>query len=257
MVVESDCHFKLTRFFTVFIGLSFVQTGGSNCGVPFLLKSTPEKMRAAAKLLRHTLHAHPGVSNREHETATRIIQFLKDYRGVSLVHQNVGEGAGLVFEVRGNAQQKGGKSQDVNSSSLVPGGIPTVLLRSDMDALPLVEASGLPHASTVPGVHHACGHDGHSAMLAAALARLSEDRDSWSGRVLGIFQPAEETGDGALQMITALPDVVGAPGINRGAFGIHNIPGAPLGQVLVRPEGTAARVSQSFDIHTYIHCTTF
>eukprot|EP00750_Incisomonas_marina_P012447 INCI16793.1.p1 GENE.INCI16793.1~~INCI16793.1.p1 ORF type:complete len:312 (-),score=45.16 INCI16793.1:92-1027(-) len=205
-------------------------------------------MRAASKLLRRTLHAHPGVSNSEHETATRIIQFLKDYEGVSLLHQKVGDGAGLVFEVRGHAQQGGALQDENNSSSLAPGSIPTVLLRSDMDALPLVEASGLPHASTVPGVHHACGHDGHSAMLAAALARLSEDRESWSGRVLGVFQPAEETGDGALQMITALPDVVGAPGINRGAFGIHNIPGAPLGHVLVRPEGTAARASTGLAI---------
>ena len=181
---------------------------------------------AAARELRRSLHANPRVSNDEGATVERIMDFLRGSPGVSVIHRDVGGGHGLVYEVRGGDARS---SSATSSSSTVP----TVLLRSDMDALPLVEDSGVEHTSIVPNAHHACGHDGHSAMLAAALQRLGEHSGdgSWHGRVVGVFQPAEETGDGALQMLEALRDELGAPGITHGAFGIHNIPGAPLGQV--------------------------
>jgi len=189
-------------------------------------------MRASIKQFRRVLHANPQVSNFEEATAKRIVDFLGKYSAISLLHRDVGGGHGLVFEVVGD-----GGEIDADAADL-----PTVLLRSDMDALPLVEESCVPHKSIIEGAHHACGHDGHAAMLAAALIRLSNEQSTFRGRVLGVFQPAEETGDGALQMTTALPDLMDA--VTHGAFGIHNIPGATLGAVMVRPEGIAARVRQ-------------
>ena len=78
---------------------------------------------------------------------------------------------------------------------------PTVMLRADMDALPVTEQTGLDYASTVDGVMHACGHDMHVAWLAGATARLAATSDSWRGTLLAVFQPAEETAAGARAMI--------------------------------------------------------
>jgi amidohydrolase len=78
---------------------------------------------------------------------------------------------------------------------------PTVMLRADMDALPVQEQTGLPYASTVDGVMHACGHDIHVAWLAGAAALMARSRDSWRGTLMAVFQPAEETAEGAQAMI--------------------------------------------------------
>lgn len=122
---------------------------------------------------------------------------------------------------------------------------PVVWVRADTDALPLTEQTGLPYASTVTqelpdgsvvGVMHACGHDVHTAALVGCLRQLDRERDGWSGTVVGIFQPAEETGRGALAMLDELlngepaehvprPDVVYA----------QHVTSAPLGRVVCRP----------------------
>jgi amidohydrolase len=179
--------------------------------------------------LRHALHAHPRVSGDERETAARISTFLREEAGLRPVLEGVGGGHGLVYELAG----EGGGDEE--------GGV--VLLRADMDALPLVERSGVAHVSVVDGVHHACGHDGHSAMLAGALLLLSEHPPARAalgrGRVLAVFQPAEETGEGARRMLECAAGgaLLSAPHVTRGAFGFHNIPGAPLADVMLRRPG--------------------
>ncbi len=107
---------------------------------------------------------------------------------------------------------------------------PTVLLRADMDALPMPEDTGLDHASEIPGAMHACGHDAHTAMLVAAAAHLCAERDRIAGRVRFMFQPGEEGYDGASVMI----DEGVLDGVEA-AFAIHITPNLPAGWVMTRP----------------------
>ncbi len=125
------------------------------------------------------LHAHPELSGQEHRTAGIAAAWLHDLR--LEVVEGIG-GTGVVGILRNG-----------------PG--PTVLLRADMDALPVTEATGLAHASTVDGVMHACGHDVHVACLLGAADRLTAMRESWSGTLLFLVQPAEETVRGARAMV--------------------------------------------------------
>ena len=126
------------------------------------------------------LHAHPELSGKEEKTAAYIAESLKKM-GLE-VQENVG-GHGVVALIEGS---KPGKC---------------VALRADFDALPVTECTGLPYASENPGVMHACGHDVHTAMLLGAARVLCNMRDAFSGSVKLIFQPAEEKGGGAQQMI--------------------------------------------------------
>ncbi len=169
-----------------------------------------------ATRLRRELHADPEIANQEKETARRVREFLADY-GVKPWRTNVG-GHGLVFRLPGE------DSDD------------TMLLRADLDALPIDEQNRFAHRSKNPRRHHACGHDGHMAMLAAALAQLANEPNP-IGTVYGLFQPAEETGEGAVRVIADL---------DRRSFeesyAIHNFPGLPVGTLGVRT-GTAAKPS--------------
>jgi amidohydrolase len=125
------------------------------------------------------LHAHPELSGQEHRTAGIVAPWLRE-QGYH-VQEAIG-GTGVV-------------------GVLSQGQGPTVLLRADMDALPVVEQTGLPYLSTVDGVMHACGHDMHVTCLLGAAGQLAAARDQWHGTLIVLFQPAEETGSGAQAII--------------------------------------------------------
>jgi amidohydrolase len=108
---------------------------------------------------------------------------------------------------------------------------PTLLFRSELDALPIEELSGVPHASRVPGKSHMCGHDGHTAILAALGRQFGRQRPA-RGRVVLMFQPAEETGDGAAGVVADPRFGAIAPDFS---FSLHNLPGVPFGEVRLKP----------------------
>lgn len=166
-------------------------------------------MTSLADLYRH-LHAHPEVAFTEHETAALIAKRVRE----------------LGYEVTEGVGQTGVVAMLRNG----PGR--TVLLRADMDALPVNEATGLSYASTRPGVMHACGHDMHITWLIGALEALQRERARWSGTVMAVFQPAEENGGGAQVMVDdGLFDRFGTPSI---ALGQHLV-SLPAGTVAYRP----------------------
>ncbi|MCS3469957.1 hippurate hydrolase [Pseudomonas sp. JUb42] len=170
--------------------------------------------------LRRYLHEHPELRFEEANTSALVAKMLRDY-GIS-VQEGVG-GYGVVGTL------KKGRSERA------------IALRADMDALPLQELNTFSHISKHPGKMHACGHDGHTAMLLGAARRLSQDVD-FDGTVHFIFQPAEEGGAGARRMIEdGLFDRFPADAI----FGVHNWPGLPAGVFGVRP-GPIMASSNSF-----------
>ncbi|OZB14890.1 MAG: amidohydrolase [Rhodobacterales bacterium 34-62-10] len=161
---------------------------------------------------RRDLHANPELRFQEHRTAAFVAAKLREF-GCDEVVTGFGE-TGVVGVINGRSTTSG----------------KTIGFRADMDALPIQEATNLPHASTVPGKMHACGHDGHTAMLLGAAKYLAETRN-FDGRVVLAFQPAEEGGGGARAMIDAgLMDRWGIAEI----YGMHNMPGIPTGAFAVR-----------------------
>ena len=160
---------------------------------------------------RHDIHAHPELLYDVHRTAATVADKLKSF-GCDDVVTGIGR-TGVVGVIRGRKP-----------------GTKVVGLRADMDALPIEEATGLPYKSTVPGKMHACGHDGHTAMLLGAAKYLAETRN-FAGTAVVIFQPAEEGGAGARAMLRdGLLDRFGI----REVFGMHNFPGMPVGQFAIR-----------------------
>lgn len=161
--------------------------------------------------VRHELHQHPELSNQETETAQRILRIFAPFDPDEVI-QGLG-GTGLAFVFKG--QQPG----------------PTTLIRCELDALPIQEINDLPYRSCVDGVSHKCGHDGHMAIVTALAAELAGQRPQ-KGRVICHFQPAEETGAGAIQVVEDGAFAALKPDY---AFALHNLPGKPLGQVLCKP----------------------
>jgi hippurate hydrolase len=165
--------------------------------------------------LRRDIHQHPELAFEEHRTAALVADKLEGWGYV--VERGIG-GTGVVGTlVRGQGSKRLG-------------------IRADMDALPIDEATGLAYASAHAGVMHACGHDGHTAMLLAAARHLAEE-----GRIDGtlhlIFQPAEEGGGGAVRMM--------ADGLFErfpcdAVFAMHNMPGVPQGRLVLREGATMA-----------------
>ncbi len=168
--------------------------------------------------LRRSLHAHPEVSGAEEATAARIAARLRALNPTSLLNGLGGHGVLATFD--------SGK----------PG--PTLLFRAELDALPIVEANRFEHRSQVEGVSHKCGHDGHMAIL-CGLADALAARSLVRGKVHLLFQPAEETGQGA-QAVLADPRF--APITPDLGFALHNMPGFPAGAVIVRTGTITAAV---------------
>ncbi len=167
---------------------------------------------------RRHLHAHPELKLDCHRTAAFIVDRLREM-GVDEIHEGIAE-SGVVALIRGQR----------------PG--PVIGLRADMDALPMDETTGAPHASTVPGRMHACGHDGHVTMLLGAAAYLAETR-AFAGTVALIFQPGEEDGAGAQVMVQE--GMLDRFGIGR-VYALHNAPNLPFGTFRTTPGPIMAAV---------------
>jgi amidohydrolase len=164
---------------------------------------------------RRDLHAHPEVMYDVHRTAAFVTERLKAF-GCDEVVTGLGQ-TGVVGVIKGR-KPAAGKSNVIG-------------LRADMDALPIDEETNLSYASKTPGKMHACGHDGHTAMLLGAAQYLAETRD-FAGDAVVIFQPAEEGGAGAAAMIKdGLMDRFGIQQV----YGMHNNPGMPIGSFALRP----------------------
>ena len=167
---------------------------------------------------RQDFHRHPELGFNEHRTAEKVASLLESF-GIE-VHRGIGQ-TGVV-----GVLQKG------NSTA-------SIAFRADMDALPLTETGACAHASTIDGVMHACGHDGHTTMLLGAAKYLA-DAGAFNGRVIFVFQPNEEHGEGAPAMIAdGLFDRFDADAI----YAMHNMPGMPAGSFATRAGAMTASES--------------
>ena len=165
---------------------------------------------------RRDIHQHPELLYDVHRTAALVADRLREF-GCDEVITGLGR-TGVVGRIKGS--KPAGK-----------GDIKVIGLRADMDALPIHEETNLPYASKTPGKMHACGHDGHTAMLLGAARYLAETRN-FAGDAVVIFQPAEEGGAGAVAMIEdGLMDRFGIEQV----YGMHNGPGIPVGAFAIRP----------------------
>lgn len=171
---------------------------------------------------RHDFHQHPELLFDLPRTAGRVADLLRSF-GCDEVTEGIGR-SGVVAVIRGRTDTKGR----------------VIGLRADMDALPITEQTGAPHASRTPGRMHACGHDGHTAMLLGAARYLAETR-AFDGTAVLVFQPAEEGGGGGREMVAeGLMDRWGIQEI----YGMHNMPGIPVGQFAIRPGAIMAAADQ-------------
>ncbi|WP_300518141.1 M20 aminoacylase family protein [Aliiroseovarius sp.] len=175
---------------------------------------------------RRDIHAHPELLFETHRTSALVEEKLRSF-GVDEVVTGIGR-TGVVGLIRGRSNRSG----------------KVIGLRADMDALPIFEATGVDYASTEPGRMHACGHDGHTAMLLGAAKYLSETRN-FDGTCVVIFQPAEEGGGGGKEMVD--DGMMERFGIQE-VYGMHNMPGLPLGEFAIRPGAFFAAADQ-FEIH--------
>ncbi|MGR3758086.1 MAG: M20 aminoacylase family protein [Tranquillimonas sp.] len=162
---------------------------------------------------RRDLHQHPEILFETHRTAGLVAEKLRAF-GCDEVVEGLGR-TGVVGLIRGKSDASG----------------KVIGLRADMDALPIDEATGLDYASKTPGAMHACGHDGHTAMLLGAAKYLAETRN-FDGTVAVIFQPAEEGGGGGREMVD--DGMMERFGIQE-VYGMHNWPGRPVGSFAIRP----------------------
>ena len=174
---------------------------------------------------RRDLHENPELLFETHRTSAKVAEKLEAF-GCDEVVTGIGR-TGVVGVIKGKS----------DSSGKVIG------LRADMDALPIHEQTGLPYASKTPGAMHACGHDGHTAMLLGAAKYLSETRN-FDGTVVVIFQPAEEGGGGGKEMCD--DGMMDRWGIQE-VYGMHNWPGRPVGSFAIRP-GAFFAATDMFDI---------
>jgi amidohydrolase len=175
--------------------------------------------------LRHELHKHPEVSNNEYKTSERIVNFMKPLMPFEII--NLGKtGKAFVFEGK-----ESGK---------------TIVFRAELDALPILEKNTLAYSSVNPNVSHMCGHDGHMAVLAGLAQKISKESILY-GKVVFLFQPAEEVEQGALDVVNdsafknIKPDYI---------FALHNIPGVKKHNIVVK-SGSFSAASKGMTIKLY------
>jgi amidohydrolase len=174
---------------------------------------------------RREIHMKPELGYDLPMTTAMVEEKLREF-GIDEIVTGIGR-SGIVGVIRGKSDTRGY----------------TVGLRADMDALPMTEATGLPHASTIEGRMHGCGHDGHTAMLLGAAKYLSETRN-FDGTAVVIFQPAEEGGGGGEAMVK--DGMMERFGIDE-VYGMHNEPGLPVGQFGVAP-GPIMAAADEFEV---------
>src|SRR6202008_2734288 len=161
---------------------------------------------------RHDFHEHPELLYEVHRTAGIVADRLREF-GCDEVVTGIGR-TGVVGVIRGRKSASGR----------------TIGLRADLDALPILETADVPYASKIPGKMHACGHDGHTAMLLGAAKYLAETRN-FDGTAVVIFQPAEEGGGGGREMVNeGMMDRFRIEEV----YGMHNYPGFPIGDFAIR-----------------------
>uniref|UniRef100_UPI0040489C07 M20 aminoacylase family protein n=2 Tax=Yoonia sp. TaxID=2212373 RepID=UPI0040489C07 len=173
---------------------------------------------------RRHLHQIPELMFDCHRTAAFVAERLRGF-GITEIHEGIAT-TGIVAIIEGQGEG------------------PTIGLRADMDALPMQEETGLEYASTIDGMMHACGHDGHTTMLLGAARYLAETRN-FKGRVALIFQPAEERGGGGEVMVKE--GILDRFDIKE-VYALHNAPGTPVGHFYTTP-GPIMAAADDFDIH--------
>nr|WP_321254084.1 M20 aminoacylase family protein [uncultured Ruegeria sp.] len=189
------------------------------------IKNRLAEMQEEITAWRRDLHENPEILFETHRTSAVVADKLKEF-GCDEIVTGIGR-TGVVGVIKGKSDTKG----------------KVIGLRADMDALPIHEATGLDYASKTPGAMHACGHDGHTAMLLGAAKYLAETRN-FDGTVVVIFQPAEEGGGGGREMCE--DGMMDRWNIQE-VYGMHNWPGKPVGSFAIRPGAFFAATDQ-FDI---------
>ncbi|QPB19354.1 M20 aminoacylase family protein [Rhizobium sp. 007] len=182
------------------------------------------EMQAEVAEWRRYIHARPELLFAVENTAAFVAGKLREF-GVDEIVTGIGR-TGVVGLIKGKGE-----------------GSRTIGLRADMDALPLTEITGKPWASTTPGKMHACGHDGHTAMLLGAAKYLAETRN-FNGNIAVIFQPAEEGGGGGNLMVQ---DGMMERFSIEEVYGMHNLPGLPVGQFAIR-QGAIMAATDEFTV---------
>jgi len=189
------------------------------------IKNRLAEMHQEITAWRRDLHENPELMYDTHRTSGIVADKLREF-GCDEVVTGIGR-TGVVGIIKGRSDSRGH----------------VVGLRADMDALPIFEASGVDYASKTPGKMHACGHDGHTAMLLGAAKYLAETRN-FDGAVAVIFQPAEEGGAGGEAMVK---DGLIERFRIKEVYGMHNSPGLPVGQFAIRP-GPFYAATDQFEI---------
>jgi amidohydrolase len=172
--------------------------------------------------LRHELHRHPELSGQEAWTKAHLMAFIADHTDLKIVDQGTWFYALYVPETESQGP---------------------IAFRADMDALPIEETGTLPYVSEVPGVSHRCGHDGHSAALAALAIAVSQSKTPYPRKIYLVFQPAEETGQGG----KACAEYLKAAGVEE-VYAFHNLNGYPENSIVIR-EGLSQPASEGLTIH--------
>lgn len=177
------------------------------------IKNRFAELQAEVTEWRRDIHANPEILFDTHRTSALVAEKLREF-GCDEVVEGIGR-TGVVGVIKGKTDSAG----------------KVIGLRADMDALPIHEDTGVEYASTIDGAMHACGHDGHTAMLLGAAKYLSETRN-FDGTTVVIFQPAEEGGGGGREMCN--DGMMERWGIQE-VYGMHNWPGRPVGSFAIRP----------------------